>query len=149
LIVGGIVDYRSAPPRWNSCAPVTLLTDRARENVMDDPNPLKPGHIDGQNPAERMPHATAEVQSQLPHGSSDGMPAFLFRAGDMAAVSQDSSGANVPESGEGPWVMDKYFTLGVSHVGLLEINPEPVIRGINARGYYMWRVIRGGEGQSQ
>jgi hypothetical protein len=125
--------------------------NEATEVAMADPDPLKPGHISGQNPAtpERMPGSTAQVQSQPPTGNIDGTPAFLFRSGGMAAVSQDSSGANLPECTEGPWVMERYFMLGVRDVGVLEISPEPIIRGIKATGYYMWRVMRGGEGQSQ
>ncbi len=118
---------------------------------MANPDPLNPGHIDGQNPAtpERMPGSTAEVLSQTTSADIQGTPAFLFKAGGMGAVTQDASGANLPDSGEGPWVMEQYFTLGVRHVALGDINPEPVIRGIKAHGYYTWRLRRGDEGQSQ
>lgn len=115
-----------------------------------DPNKL--GFIPGQTPAtpERMPDATAGVQSEPSVDKQiDGTSAFLFRAGEMAAVCQDRSGANLPDSGAGIWEMERHFTLGVHDVGVLEISPEPIIRGIKAKGYYVWRVSRGGEGQSQ
>jgi len=58
----------------------------------------------------------------------------------MAGVSLDSSGANLPapESGQ-KWEMARYFTLGVRDAGVEGINPETIIRGIRADGFYVWR----------
>ena len=80
----------------------------------------------------------------------DGRPAFFFRSGEFAAVTLDGRGANLPVVGnKGRWSLERRFTLGIRHVGLQEISPEPIIRGIAAHGYYVWQVLRGGEGQSQ
>ena len=82
--------------------------------------------------------------------SYDGTSAYFFRSGDLGAVTLDSGGFNLPsQRTKTPWVFVKSFILGVQHVGLAEINPEPIIRGIRARGYYVWPLSRGGEGQSQ
>lgn len=108
------------------------------------PDPLKPGHIRGQNPAtpERHPGATGEVGSL--HGGDaneedlGGRPAFLFRAGGLAAITLDSSGANLPAVADGaPWTLARTVTLGVRDVGL-DMNPEPVIVAIKRDGFYMW-----------
>jgi hypothetical protein len=78
------------------------------------------------------------------------LPAFFFRSGDKGAVSLNSQGSNLPpENAEMPWILARQFALGVQDVGLLEIGPEPILRGIRARGFYVWRISRGGEGQSQ
>ena len=120
------------------------------------PDPLKPGNITGQNPAtpERLPGSTAEIKSTPPQANEEelgGRPAFLFKAGDMAGVTLDSSGANLPAQQAGPWVLSKYFTLGVRDVGLPGMSPEPVIRGIMSNGYYVWRTTdpSWGQGSSQ
>ena len=79
----------------------------------------------------------------------EGRPAFFFRSGDFAAVTLDGRGANLPSVDNGRWSLERRFTLGIRHVGLREISPEPIMRGIAAHGYYVWQVLRGGEGQSQ
>lgn len=108
------------------------------------PDPLKPGHIRGQNPAtpELHPGATGEVGSL--HGGDaneedlGGRPAFLFRAGGVAAITLVSSGANLPAVADGaPWTLSRTVTLGVRDVGL-DMNPEPVIVAIKRNGFYMW-----------
>lgn len=121
---------------------------------MPRPDPLSDGHIEGQNPAtpERPPGSTSDVVSE-PGGNEEelgGRPAFLFRSGAMAGVTLDSSGANLPPH-EPSWTMERYFTLGVRDAGLETINPEVIIRGIKARGYYVWRTNdpSRGEGTSQ
>ncbi len=79
---------------------------------------------------------------------SDVRTAYLFRSGDRAAVTLNSRGLDLP-SADAPWIFTRSFTLGVQHAGLLDISPEPIIRGIRIRGHYVWIVQRGGEGQSQ
>jgi hypothetical protein len=107
------------------------------------PNPLDPGHIDGQNPAtpERLPGATPIVEGKATGAGNEeelgGRPAFLFKSGTLYGVSLDSSGANLPAQSIA-WALDRYITLGVRDVGLPNITPEPVIRGIVARGYHIW-----------
>jgi hypothetical protein len=114
---------------------------------MAKPDPLTPGQIEGQNPAtpERLPRHPDAVSSQ-PAGSvaneedMGGRPAFLFSAGDMAAVTLDSSGANLPPPADGDgWVLERYFTLGVRDAGLPDVSPEPIIQGVLAQGFYLWR----------
>lgn len=109
------------------------------------PDPLAPAHIEGQNPAtpQRLPGHTGAVAS-APAGGLDneeelgGRPAFLFKSGPLAAVTLDSSGANLPLRAAEPWQLQQAVTLGVRDVGLPGINPEPVIRGIFSAGYYIW-----------
>lgn len=109
------------------------------------PDPEKPGHITGQNPEtpERLPGHTAHVDPAP--GAADneeelgGRPAFLFAAGAWRAVTLDSSGSNLPKPEEERWRLVRYFTLGVRDAGLEGIDPEPILRGIVARGYFVWR----------
>jgi hypothetical protein len=106
------------------------------------PNPLDPGYIDGQNPAtpQRLPGATATVTGRASADNEEelgGRPAFLFRSGTLYGVTLDAAGANLPLQGE-PWALEQYVTLGVRNVGLPNMNPEPVIRGIAANGFYIW-----------
>jgi hypothetical protein len=126
-------------------------------SILKRPDPLGPGKIEGQNPAtpERLPLHTADVSS-VPAGDANeeelgGRPAFLFEAGGLAAVTLDSSGQNLPTSDDERWRLVRYFTLGIRDAGLAGISPEPIIRGIHARGYYLWHKAspRGGEGTSQ
>ena len=114
---------------------------------MTKPDPLAPGNIPGQNPAtpERLPGHSADAppKASMPGNEEElgGRPAFLYHAGDMAAVTLDSSGANLPAPpGAQPWVLSRDFTLGVRDVGLENMSPEPIIRGIYSEGYYMWRT---------
>ena len=68
--------------------------------------------------------------------------AFFFQCGDeqLFAVSLNKTGANIPR---GPctqgWVLREEFLLGVQESVPAAISPEPVLRGITAKGYYMWR----------
>ena len=113
----------------------------------DVPDPLKPGHIPGQNPAtpERMPGhtgavASATVADQGNEEELGGRPAFLFRAGDLHGVTLDSSGQNLPQTTPAQWQLESYFTLGVRDAVPGDINPEQIIRGVRAAGYYVWRT---------
>ena len=113
----------------------------------DVPDPLKPGNIPGQNPAtpERMPGHTAAVASETPaeQGNEEelgGRPAFLFRAGEWRGVTLDSSGQNLPKTPPSEWQLERYFTLGVRDAVPGDINPEQIIRGVRASGYFVWRT---------
>ena len=56
-------------------------------------------------------------------------------------ITLDSSGANLPViQSAGGWTLERYITLGIRDVGLEDINPEAVIRGIRAHGYHVWRT---------
>lgn len=111
------------------------------------PDPLKPGNITGQNPAtpERMPGHTGYYsdgdRSQVSDNEEDlgGRPAFLYRSGEWAGATLDSSGQNLPAR-QDRWQLDRHFTLGVRDVGPESITPEEIIRGIQFRGYHVWRA---------
>jgi hypothetical protein len=114
-------------------------------SIFKRPDPLNPGDIEGQNSAtpERLPSHIADVSS-VPAGNANeeelrGRPAFLYEAKNLAAVTLDSSGQNLPQTDGVAWQLVRYSTLGVGDVGLADINPEEIIRGVHARGYYLWR----------
>jgi len=114
----------------------------------DVPDPLKPAHITGQNPAtpERMPGHTGYYsendRSSNTANEEDlgGRPAFLFRSGEWAGVTLDSSGQNLPARGPG-WRLEQYFTLGIRDAAPMGIIPEQVVRAIHSDGYFVWRPL--------
>ncbi len=74
---------------------------------------------------------------------SDVDTAYLFECGDDAellAVTRDRQGSNLPRSccvmG---WRLRTAFSLGVEHVVPVAIAPEPILRGLQDCGYYVWR----------
>ena len=72
----------------------------------------------------------------------DARPAFLFHCGasDLRAVTLDGSGSNLPKTlCKDGWVLHTKFPLGVHEPVPATIDPEPIIRGILADGYYIWR----------
>lgn len=74
--------------------------------------------------------------------SGDAQTAFLFQCGaeQLFAVSFDRTGVNIPRSTctQG-WLLKEEFLLGVQEPVPAAISPEPILRGIRAKGYYMWR----------
>ena len=72
----------------------------------------------------------------------DAKTAFLFQCGesDLFAVSLDKTGANIPAADciEG-WQRRDVFRLGVQEAMPVTISPEPVLRGLEADGYFIWR----------
>jgi hypothetical protein len=68
--------------------------------------------------------------------------AYLFQcpSKDLAAVSHDITGANIPRTScaEG-WLLRRKFQLGVREDVPAPIMPEPIIRGIRELGFYIWR----------
>jgi hypothetical protein len=72
----------------------------------------------------------------------DATTAYLFQCGqsDLYAVSHDRTGANVPRAqcAEG-WVLRDTFPLGVREPVPASIEPERILRGIAADGYFIWR----------
>ena len=72
----------------------------------------------------------------------DASTAYLFQCGesDLYAVSHDRTGANIPRTqcGEG-WLLRDTFRLGVREPVPISIEPEPILRGIAADGYFIWR----------
>jgi hypothetical protein len=72
----------------------------------------------------------------------DASTAFLFQCGesDLFAVSLNKTGTNIPTAAciDG-WHCRVAFRLGVHDVMPIAISPEPVLRGIKADGYFIWR----------
>ncbi len=79
----------------------------------------------------------------LSSGDHDATQADLFRAeSDRAlhAVTRDPSGGNLPPAdASGGWVSAGAFALGVWEAMPVHIAPEPVLRGLMADGYFVWR----------
>ncbi len=114
---------------------------------------MNSGDSNGVTDRDRLPVEAIETAKDLPSGEPGslrpgdaneeefgGRPAYLFFSGDLAAVTLDPSGANLPaQPGEEPWLLDRSFVLGVRDVGLLDMNPEPLVLGIKTDGYYLWR----------
>jgi hypothetical protein len=72
---------------------------------------------------------------------NDATTAFLFQCGesDVFAVSRDRSGANIPTTDcVGGWLLRETFLLGVREPVPAAIEPEPILRGIAADGYFIW-----------
>jgi hypothetical protein len=69
--------------------------------------------------------------------------AYLFQCGDEAlfAVSADKAGRNIPRSSctQG-WLMRQEFRLGTQDPVPFAMDAEPILRGIIAKGYYIWRA---------
>jgi hypothetical protein len=71
----------------------------------------------------------------------DSRPAFLFRCGDsnLCAITLDDTGKNLPKHEcEDGWRLLQGFALGVQEPVPASIDPEKVIAGIDARGFYIW-----------
>jgi hypothetical protein len=69
--------------------------------------------------------------------------AYLFAcAADelLLAVTHDKTGANLPRDRcTSGWLMRLEFPLGVQQVMPVDMTPEPILRGILADGYFVWR----------
>jgi len=71
----------------------------------------------------------------------DARTAYLFRSGDSFAVSLDKAGANLPPPVDGgAWQFQQQFELGVKEAMPAPIDPEPILRGIKSRGYFVWHL---------
>jgi hypothetical protein len=74
--------------------------------------------------------------------SIDARPAFMFQCGNsnLWAITLDGSGARLPkEACDGEWLLRREFPLGVHEPLPVAMAPEPIIRAIDADGYYLWR----------
>ncbi len=89
----------------------------------------------------------------LASGDDDATIAYLFMSsGDpsLHAVSRDPQGRNLPsDESEMGWVCQREFALGVREPMPVHIAPEPVLRGLEALGYYLWRDDSNPKGTSQ
>ena len=74
------------------------------------------------------------------HG--DAQTAYLFQCGDedLFAVSADKAGANIPRSSctQG-WMFRHEFRLGTEDPMPAAIDSKSILRGIFAKGFYIWR----------
>jgi hypothetical protein len=71
----------------------------------------------------------------------DARPAFLFQCdgSDLLAVTLEKNGRNLPrKEGDGAWSLVAEFPLGVQEVMPANIDPEPILRGLRADGYFVW-----------
>jgi hypothetical protein len=77
------------------------------------------------------------------HASDEAHTAYLFQCGteQLFAVCLDKTGARLARSPctQG-WFLREEFQLGVQHPIPAAIAPEPILRGIAAQGYYIWRA---------
>ena len=84
--------------------------------------------------------------------SANARNAFFFQCGDeqLFAVSLDKTGVNLPRSTctQG-WLLREEFLLGVQEPVPAAISPEAILRGITAKGYYIWRNASKPKGTSQ
>jgi hypothetical protein len=75
----------------------------------------------------------------------DAQTAYLFQCGDeeLFAVSPHKGGTNIPRSSctQG-WHLRQEFQLGMQDPVPVAINPQPVLRSIVDKGYYIWRTSR-------
>jgi len=73
---------------------------------------------------------------------TDVQTAYLFQCGneDLFAVSYDKTGGSIPRSSCAcGWLLRQDFQLGMQNLLAAPVEPEPIIRGITAMGYYIWR----------
>jgi hypothetical protein len=92
-------------------------------------------------------------KSVISAGESDTTIAYLFRSRldpRVHAITRELDGANLPaDMGPGGWVMDKEFALGVREAMPVHVAPEPVLRGLKADGFFIWREGSNPKGTSQ
>jgi hypothetical protein len=73
---------------------------------------------------------------------NDSQTAYLFQCGseELFAFSPDKAGANLPRSSctQG-WLLRQEFQLGAQDPVAAPVELTPIIRGINDKGYYIWR----------
>ena len=67
---------------------------------------------------------------------------YLFQCGDegLFAMSPDKTGETIPRSSctQG-WLLRQEFQLRTQDPLPAPVEPEPIIRAIDAKGYYIWR----------
>jgi hypothetical protein len=86
--------------------------------------------------------------------SDDARVAYLFSCpeAELLAVTLDREGKNLPSpKDKAGWRFEREFLLGVHEVLPMRINPEPLLRGIDAQGYFIWKLgsLRNPSGTSQ
>ncbi len=78
----------------------------------------------------------------LPEEEDEAVQAYLFQLddSDVFAVTLSRSGSSLPGSGSLHWRCREEFLLGVHQPVPAPIDPEPILRGVRARGYFVWRL---------
>jgi hypothetical protein len=73
----------------------------------------------------------------------DAQKTYLFQCGDeeLFAVSPDKAGKNIPRTSctQG-WLLRQELQLGIRDPVPTAVGPEPILRGITDKGYYIWRA---------
>lgn len=75
----------------------------------------------------------------------DSKPAFLFEqeSSELLGVSLRADGGDLPQGDAAePWRFLREFLLGVHEPVPEAVDPEPILRGIAAQGYFVWRRRR-------
>ena len=74
--------------------------------------------------------------------SDDSRVAYLFqqKGTDVLGVALDPEGASLPRDDGTSWTQQQCFRLGVHEPLPFEADPEPILRGIQSRGYFTWRA---------
>lgn len=88
----------------------------------------------------------------LSSGGDDVTRAYLFRARSdpsTYAVTREPLGSNLPPAETGGWVLDREFALGIREAMPIHVAPEAVLRGLLARGYFVWSEGSNPMGTSQ
>jgi hypothetical protein len=69
------------------------------------------------------------------------MTAYLFQCQgtDLFAVSLDKTGAGIPPAATSQrWLLREEFQLGILHPVPIPVEPDAVLRGIEAKGYFLF-----------
>jgi hypothetical protein len=77
-----------------------------------------------------------------PAADIDATDAYLFECDSepLFAITRDATGSNLPlRTCPYGWRFNSAFALGVREAMPRSIDPEPVLRGLRAVGYYIWR----------
>lgn len=82
--------------------------------------------------------------NQGPSFDDDTRDAFLFKSedGEWLAATLDKDGDPLPGAREQQWSFIASFRLGVREAVPVNMDPEPILRGVKARGFYLWRAKR-------
>jgi hypothetical protein len=111
---------------------------RAQCSQVPSETPLPPEKSGRRVPWQPNP----QLRQQGPPMESGTRTTYLFQCASegLFAISPDKSGKTIPRSSctEG-WLLRQEFQLGTQDPVTPQMEPEPVIRGINAKGYYIWR----------
>lgn len=71
---------------------------------------------------------------------SEPLAAYLFEneSENMAGVCLTPDATGLPALKKGDWVLRTKFALAVDQPTSIGMNPEPILRGLAANGYFIW-----------